>query len=170
MATIDTDVQVSKRVLWIGSDAYPLQNIARAQVRTFQPIPGTPVKDFIKNILKWAAIAVVIAIALAALGQSKLINDIFILLLLIVLVCVLNLVRAIKRERRKKPYYLLVLQTSGDPRTLLASTDQNVIYDLVRTIMAAIDDATVTYQKLIANYYGDIISQYGNENIGKMLT
>jgi len=84
-------------------------------------------------------------------------------------ISVIRLIRALDAERKKRPYYLLLLQTSGDPRTVLASTDQDQIYDLVRVIMEAIDNAAITYQNWISNHYGDIISQYGNENIGKIL-
>lgn len=170
MAATYTDVQINKRVLWVGSDAYPLQNIARAQVRVLHPRPGTPVKDFLKSLGKWILAAFGAAIALGAIGKAELVKYVFDGLLLAIFICVIILVRAIRRERRKKPYYLLGLQTSGDPHHLLASTDKGLIDNLVSTIMDAINDVTVTYQNRISNHFGDVISQYGNENIGKMLS
>lgn len=165
----DTEVQVTKRVLWVGGDAYPLHNIARAQIRTLHPRRGTPIKDFLVEILRWIAIAVLLIIAMTLAGLSKATGYVFVILVLLILMSVLKLTRAISREREKRDYYLLVLQTSGDPRTLLASTDKEQLYELVQTIMAAIDDATVIYHNWISNYYGDVIRQYGDENIGKMI-
>jgi hypothetical protein len=165
----NTEVQVTKRVLWVGGDAYPLHNIARAQVRRLHPRPGTPVRDFLVEIVRWIALAILLITVMALTGLRGATIYVFVILALLILVSVLKLMRAISREREKKDYYLLVLQTSGDPRTLLASTDREQIYDLVQTIMAAIDDAAVTYHNWISNYYGDVIRQYGNENIGKII-
>ena len=165
----NTEVQVTKRVLWVGDDAYPLHNIARAQVRTLHPRPGTPVRDFLVEIVRWIALAVLLITATTLAGLQGVGIYIFVILALLIVVSVFKLMRAISREREKKDYYLLVLQTSGDPRTLLASTDREQIYDLVQTIMAAIDDATVTYHNWISNYYGDVIRQYGDGNIGKIV-
>jgi hypothetical protein len=164
------EVQVTKRVLWVGGDAYPLQNIARAQIRTLHPRRGTPIKDFIVENLRWIVIAVLLIAAMTLAGLSNAVGYVCVILVLLILISVLKLTRAINREREKRDYYLLVLQTSGDPRTLLASTDREQIYELVQTIMAAIDDAAVTYHNWISNYYGDVIRQYGDENIGKMIT
>lgn len=169
MSATDTEVQVTRRVLWVGGDAYPLQNIARAQVRTLYPRRGMPVRDFLKGILRWLAFAVVAVIALTLIGLRDAATYVFLVLVILVLVSVVKLIHAISSEREKKEYYLLVLQTSGDPRTLLASTDRDQIYELVQTIMAAIDDAAVSYHNWISNYYGDVIRQYGNDNIGKMI-
>lgn len=169
MAAVGTDVRVSKRVLWVGSDAYPLQNIARAQVGTIPPERGKPVKDFIKAIAGWIGLCLVLSIALAVLGVSN--NGPYVLVIAVVLIVisVVRLVRALEEERGKLPYYLLLLQTSGDPRTVLASTDRDQIYELVRVIMDAIDNPEVTYHKLINNYFGDIVRQYGSDNVGKIM-
>jgi hypothetical protein len=165
----NTEVQVTKRVLWVGGDAYPLHNIARAQVRTLRPRPGTPVRDFVVEIVRWIALAVLLVTAMALAGLHGATIYIIVIIAVLIVFSVLKLMRALNREREKKDYYLLVLQTSGDPRTLLASTDREQIYDLVQTIMSAIDDAAVTYHNWISNYYGDVIRQYGDENIGKIV-
>jgi hypothetical protein len=169
MSAVNTEVRVSKRVLWVGSDAYPLQNIARAQVGTLRPEHGTPVRNYLKDLLRWIGLCVAIFIATAILGLHK--ADAYVIYVFVVLIVIstIRLARALDQERKKRPYYLLLLQTSGDPRTVLASTDQDQIYELVRVIMEAIDNAAIAYQNWISNHYGDIISQYGNENIGKML-
>ncbi len=165
MAGINTEVQVTKRVLWIGRDAYPLQNIARAQVRTVYPVRGTPKKDYFKAIARWVGLGIIAAIVMAIAGVHD--SGIYAILLVLILCAVstIRLAQAIQKERRKREYYLLMIQTSGDPQTLLASTDRGLIDDLIQTIMAAIDDATVAYHNWITNY-GDIVSQYGSNNIG----
>jgi Family of unknown function (DUF6232) len=66
MTASNTEVKVSKRVLWIGGDAYPLQNIARAQVRTLIPRSGTAFKNFAKNLTLSALASILVGIALPA--------------------------------------------------------------------------------------------------------
>jgi hypothetical protein len=165
MAGINTEVTVTKRVLWIGRDAYPLQNIARAQVRTVCPKRGKPVKDFVKAIAKWLGLGIVASIALAILNVRSAETYVVIAVLVFCAGSAIKLMRALAEERKKREYYLLMIQTAGDPQTLLASTDHLLIDQLIQTIMAAIDDATVEYHNWITNY-GDIVSQYGNNNVG----
>jgi uncharacterized protein DUF6232 len=160
-----TEVKVSARVLWIGRDAYPLQNIARAQVKVVYPKRGRPVVDYLKAVFKWICLAVLAAIVLALINVPNSGDYVIYGLLFLIAVSTIKLVRKIKKENRKRAYYLLMIQTAGDPQTLLASTDQTIIDQLIETIMAAIDDATVTYHNWITNY-GDIVSQYGDNNTG----
>jgi hypothetical protein len=165
MAGINTEVKVSKRVLWIGRDAYPLQNIARAQVRVVYPKRGRPVADYVKSIAKWIGLGVLSAIILTVLNLQK--DSSFVILgaLFLIAVSTIKLARAIRKENAKRAYYLLMIQTAGDPQTLLASTDRSLVEHLIQTIMAAIDDASVAYHNWITNY-GDIVSQYGDNNTG----
>jgi Family of unknown function (DUF6232) len=61
-----TTVQVRKKVLWIGSDAYPLQNIARAQARELLPPKRkSPVGPFVKSVVRWVLIGVAALVALS---------------------------------------------------------------------------------------------------------
>ncbi len=165
MAGINTEVQVAKGVLWIGRDAYPLRNIARAQVRTVYPRRGTPVKDYLKALAKWIGLGILAAIIMAILHVHNAGTYAILGVLACSAVSTIKLIRAIQKERRKIAYHLLMIQTSGDPQTLLASPDRSVIEELIRTIMDAIGDAKVAYHNWITNY-GDIVSQYGNNNTG----
>lgn len=57
-----------------------------------------------------------------------------------------------------KTYYALVIETSGNPRTLLASVDRNEVHELVRDIMRAIDDPA----------FPGFVKQMTTYNIGSM--
>lgn len=50
-------VEVSKRVLWIGAEAYPLQNIARATTVKIKPERAKAVGRFLKYVLITALLA-----------------------------------------------------------------------------------------------------------------
>ena len=165
MAGTNTEVQVSKRVLWIGRDAYPLQNIARAQVRVVYPKKGSSVKNFLKSIAKWIGLGILAAIVLAVANVPDASTYALIGVLALTAISTITLARALEAERKKQAYYLLMIQTAGDPQTLLASTNRSFIEGLINTIMDAIDDASVEYHEWMINY-GDIVSQYGNNNTG----
>ena len=166
------EVEVSKRVLWIGGDAYPLQNIARAQTRKLEPRHGTPIKSYIKTVVRWLILGIVATVAMAILDvhNSSLSGLIWLVVLALLVISSIKLARALREERKKVPYYTLVIETAGTPRTLLASTDGSQIRELVGAIMSAIDNPDVYYHQQIMNHYGDIIRQYGDQNVGKMVS
>ncbi|KUL42194.1 hypothetical protein ADL12_10085 [Streptomyces regalis] len=49
-------VRVSRRILWIGAEVYPLNNIARAQVIKIVPARAAAVGRFLSQVLLCAVI------------------------------------------------------------------------------------------------------------------
>ncbi|MEU6622098.1 DUF6232 family protein [Streptomyces litmocidini] len=167
-------VEVSKRVLWIGASAYPLQNIARATTVRIKPPRARAVGNFVKAVLV-TGLLLVAALALAQSGElsgsdrelitrgagvtAAVLVAAFLVRLLVVLFT--------------RTYYALVVETSGNPLTLLASLDRDEVHQLVRDIMRAIEDpafAGFTKQMVTYNIAGmrDFYNASGAGSVGRM--
>jgi hypothetical protein len=51
MSSSEIDVRVNQGILWVGSEAYPLRNIARVQPVKVVPNRGAAVRVFVIRIL-----------------------------------------------------------------------------------------------------------------------
>jgi hypothetical protein len=161
------NVRVSRRVLWIGSDAYPLQNIARAQARKITPHPGTPVRDYIKAVIGWLIVGIILSAILGAVAHSGALAALVWLAVLAVLAW--RTVQLVQKLHLDNTYYALIIETAGNPNTALISRDASVVSELVQEIMAAIDNPNAEFSQNVTNYHlGDKITQYGNSNVGKI--
>ncbi|MEV6326792.1 DUF6232 family protein [Streptomyces sp. NPDC051909] len=134
-------VEVSKRVLWIGGEAYPLQNIARATTIRIKPPRARAVGRFVKYVLitgLLAAVALTVAQSGEVSGSDRelITQGTAVTAGVLVAGFLLQLIGVLVT----RTYYGLVIETSGNPRTLLASVDRQEVHALVRDIMRAIDD------------------------------
>jgi hypothetical protein len=162
------EVRVSRRVLWIGSDAYPLQNIARAQALKITPPRGTPIKDYLKAVAGWVILGIVVTIGLSAVRVhgSTFLDLVWLVALAVIVIRTLRLILAL---RKKREYYALVIETAGTPNTALVSPSADVVLDLVHKIMDAIDNPQAEFSQPVTNIHlGDKINQFGNQNVGKI--
>jgi hypothetical protein len=152
-------VRVSRRVLWIGSEAYPLHNIARVQgVKIIHQVIDTGRAMTILLIL-----GVVIAGGAFAMGQSAA-HAVGIAVIAAFVIGVFFLLST----QQKKFEYALIIETSGTPHRALVSSDQGVITDLVARIIDAISNPQAEFQVQVSNVqYGDRVTQIGNQNVGK---
>ncbi|MFG2995850.1 DUF6232 family protein [Streptomyces sp. NPDC048340] len=166
------DVRVSRRVLWIGAEAYPLNNIARATTVRIDADRKAAVGRFASAIV---ALAVVTVIAQWAI-QEGLTGDYeqvsgrvaVLVLLALALVAIGRLVVALVR----RTFYALVIETAGSPRTALVSIDRAEVHDLVHRIMESIDNPHADFELKIDNYIGhvgDNVNVFGGRgNTGKV--
>jgi len=163
------EVQVKDKILWIGSDAYPVQNIARAQTRALVPAKRkSPVGPFLKSIAKWVTLGIVASIVAAVLHLSSIADT---LIWLAVLAFVIIAIRKMIKELGKtdKTYYALVIETAGTPREALVSDNRVIIEEIIGQIMKAINGEPVNWSQTVNNFYGgDIINQLGPNNVGKI--
>lgn len=155
------EVRISRRVLWVGSEAYPLQNIARAQaVRVTPRSRWTGRNRAVGGCLGFLALWLIVGLAAAAHSPA--------LGLLLAALVVIAIIVALTR-RKKQPYYALIIETSGAPRRALVSTDGAEVSNLVKEIMDAIDNPEAEFQTVVHNIqYGDNFVQVGNQNVGKV--
>lgn len=155
------EVRISKRVLWVGSEAYPLQNIARAQAVRVTPKSRWTGKSLAAvGCLGFLALWLIVGLAAAARSPA--------VILLVVALVVAAIIVALSR-RKKAPYYALIIETSGNPRRALVSTDGAKVGNLVQEIMDAIDNPEAEFQTVVHNVqYGDNFVQVGDRNVGKV--
>jgi hypothetical protein len=149
------NVKISRQVLWVGAEAYPLQNIARAQTVRIAPNRGAAWRRFLTafvfEVVLGAAAAVAIRLAprlSSAQGSNALHNaaaGILVLVVVLVIISTFRLIRALQRGT----YYALILETAGTPRSLLVSDDMNQVTKLVQKIMDAIDNPAATYHTTV---------------------
>lgn len=167
------DVRVSRRILWVGAEAYPLHNIARAQTIKLVVNRGAAIRSFVKSLLLWAILGAAGVLAINAAGSNSTNtsnitnarNAVVAVALLMVGVSLFKLVRTLSTRK----LYALVIETAGTPRTALVGTDENVVGRLVYQIMDAIDNPQAEFQLRVENFHvGDKIQQFGNHNLGKV--
>jgi hypothetical protein len=149
MATKSIEVSVSRRILHIGSAAYPLANIARVQSQRVKFKRWPAIRAFIVQVVIWIALGAIATFAIKYaynhnsggitydkqqryLGIVRLASGILIGLSLLWL-----LYRLVPTWRR---YYALVIETAGTAAAALINPDRSVITDLVARITRAIDD------------------------------
>ncbi|MFF8379027.1 DUF6232 family protein [Streptomyces sp. NPDC015661] len=167
-------VEVSKRVLWIGAEAYPLQNIARATTMKFKPQRARAVGRFLKSLLVTGLLAVA-ALAVAQSGevsgsdQELITQGVTVTATVLVAAFLVRLILALVA----KTYYALVIETSGNPLTLLSSVDREEVHQLVREIMRAIEDPAFTgFTKQMVTYnigsMRDFYNASGPGSVGRM--
>ncbi|MEU9043858.1 MULTISPECIES: DUF6232 family protein [unclassified Kitasatospora] len=168
MARNVIDVSVSRRVLWIGGDAYPLQHIARArQLVWWPPKRSRTIIRFVRQLF-----ALVFATAtLGALVQNSLEkSQAAVVPGLLVLVGLVFIVYRLVTRLRQRALYKLVIETSNSSTTAVVSHDPRQIGDLIQMIMDAIDNPQAEFALQVENVHiGDRINQYGNHNIGKQV-
>ena len=164
------DVGVSRRILWIGSAAYPLSNIARAQTIEIAPNRARAVRVFLGEVLAvlalgWAATTAAGLVRVQVASRSDLRQIVlWVVLGLLVLAALRLLVTVWTRT-----YYAMVIETAGSPRTALVSRDRAEVLSLVRRTMEAIDDPAADFHQQV-HHHISIGEQYniaGKGNIGK---
>ena len=161
------DVRVSRRILWVGAEAYPLLNIARAQTIKLVSKPGAAVRRYLKAVVLWVLLGIVAGVAIKSAGSLSSSPDAVPWVVVLVLVAI-STIRLIK-SLRERTFYALVIETAGTPRTALVSTDEDMVSKLVNRLMDAIDNPLAEFEFKVENFHvGDRIQQFGDHNVGKV--
>jgi Family of unknown function (DUF6232) len=166
------EVSVSRRVLWIGSAAYPLHNIARAQTIELVPDRAKALRNYVIQVVLWFALGAGAIYAINTAQISFVDRDLarpafFVVLALIGISTINLLVKLMART-----YYAMVIETAGNPQTALVGTDRGLISSLVRQIMEAIDNPDAEFRHLVQNItnIGEQFNVSGKHNVGKQAT
>ena len=174
MATRSIEVSVSRRILHIGSAAYPLANIARVQSQVLEIKRWPAIRAFVVATLVWIALGVAATFAIKYaydhnaggitydnqqryLGFARLVTVVLIGLSLLRL-----LYRLAPAWRR---YYALVIETAGTARAAIINTDSNVITGLVDSITYAIenpDDPSRDFSTTVNHHHN---YNFGRQNV-----
>jgi len=157
-------VRVKDRVLWIGNEAYPLQNIARARTVWLERQTGREVYRF----LRFAVLVLIVGglIDLVA-GSSTFASVVFTVgVLALIGWRLLRLIKFLNSGR----LYALMIETAGTPRRGLVSSDRYQLEGIVEGVMHAINNPQAEFQ-VMAEYVhvGDNFAMIGDHNIGKQV-
>ncbi|KMO98784.1 hypothetical protein ACS04_05965 [Streptomyces roseus] len=150
-------------MLWIGAEAYPLNNIARATTVRVDPPRGQAIARFVKSF--------VIVIILALIALVVLPNGYQDAAAVVALAAMGLLVVQLGGVILDKTYYALVIETAGTPNTALVTNDPELVHDLVRVVMEAIDDPQASFHQQVTNYIGQVgdnFKVFGSGNVGKV--
>ncbi|WP_216901048.1 DUF6232 family protein [Nocardia alni] len=147
-------VRISRRVLWIGDDAYPLQNIARVGPREVVPPKTTPIRDYLKILIGGVILSAVLGLVFGSgLG--------WVTFLIVFAVGTFRLIRAFVNKKNK--LYALIIETAGASNSVLVSGDVTAMYDIAQNITKAIDDPDFEYARnVVVDARGANIGNIGN--------
>lgn len=154
------DVRVSKRILWFGSEAYPLPNITKTNTLTLKPNRGAAIKAYVISVVIWLTVAIVI------LGIAPGFFSVLVLLAVLAWIA-MKTVRLV--ELLNLTLYELVVETAAGSHRGLITKNSNVVADLAIRITDAIDNPYAEFQMRVENYHvGDKINMFGDNNLGKV--
>jgi len=176
-------VEVSRRILHIGSAAYPLQNIARVQSQELEWVRWPAIKSFLKAFVIWillgaAATAAIKVTASRQSGSTIALNQGHYIAIAwgvaAALIAISGIVLLVRLRGTWRQYYALVIDTAGSARAALVNPDRMIISSLVAKITKAIenpDDPASSFPPLTINNYnhvGDNVNVNGTGNTGKV--
>jgi hypothetical protein len=153
----DVHVRISRRILWVGSQAYPLAHVVRiqpAEVR-LRRIPA--VKDFFRRVGATLALAALGLIAMACAGRIVPTSVWVVFWLCAAALLIFHSVRLIRLLLLPKLYVLRVA-TAGTEHAAVVSTDREKIHDLAGQVADAIDNPEAEFEVRVDNIefiYGD---------------
>ncbi|GCD39464.1 hypothetical protein OEIGOIKO_07297 [Streptomyces chrestomyceticus JCM 4735] len=162
------NVQVSRRILWVGAAAYPLHNIACVTTTELKPRLWL----ILKRVGPWgfAVCAVFMGMVLYSTGGSvALVTLVGPPVLAGVAVLVISLLVRLTMAVTRSTLHRLNIETAGAPYAVLTSPDKNLVAQISHSIMDAIDNPQAEFQFQVENFHvGDSIKQFGNQNTGKV--
>ncbi|NEA45510.1 DUF6232 family protein [Streptomyces sp. SID10815] len=171
------DMRVSKRLLWVGGAAYPLENITRVHTFVLTPRRWEAVRLFLKRL----AIILSVAFALTILGGittlasqdtgGTLVTLVWLGALASIGLSIAELVTVVGAQ----PQYVLGVETSGPSMAVVTCPQPHYLDQLVGTLVHAIENPGAEFQvrveRLLVNpknyHFGDNVNMYGGTgNVG----
>jgi hypothetical protein len=148
----EINVEVSRRVLRIGTAAYPVRNIARAQTVALIPNREAAWRRYVVAVALWVILGVAAAVAVnkvTGLPNSGLtaLHGVEVAALVLVVISTIRLIVNLSA----RTFYALVIETAGTPSTALVSANPQEVTGLVNAIMEAIDDPAAEFHYHMEN-------------------
>ncbi len=140
------EIRISKRLLRIGNQAYPLANIGRVQ--TLRIEWGRRIATF-REFVGLLLVISVIVFVLPALGFGN--STSVLTLTVIVIAGIVVLSRLLNRQRR----FVLFIETTGAQTTALAGKAEREIREIEQAVVAAIENPPA--QEQVLRVSGDIV-------------
>ncbi|MGW1463287.1 DUF6232 family protein [Streptomyces sp. NPDC002308] len=158
------EISVSRRMLWVGSAAFPLQSIARVEAFKIKPDRAAALTSF----LKWLGGLALVYVVIAANNRDS-DNDfednggsLFVAVLV-------GLVIYLFKELLEPAKPVLAVETAGGSFAVVTLPSVDQLRTIAGQIVNAIDhpDAEFrTYANQLTNYNGPVIIQNGSGNTG----
>ncbi|MGW7432778.1 DUF6232 family protein [Streptomyces sp. NPDC054861] len=171
------DIVISKRLLWVGGAAYPLQNIARVHTFTLHPRRKEAVVRFVKRVALTLALALVLTLlgGLATMGSQETAESVLTWVWLLAAAALVYSLVEMVTVLTAQSHFVLAVETSGPSTALVTAKDPEHLRRLVRSIAHAIENPETEFQVRVetltispSNYYfGDNVNMYGGTgNVG----
>jgi hypothetical protein len=176
-AVPDVDLRVSKRLLWIGEAAYPLQNVARVYTFTAHPRRREAALRFAKRAL----ITLAVAIGLTLVGKAVEFGDrgmgsgLVTVTWIASVALLIYFFTAMMSVLTAQSHYVLAVETSGPSQAVVTSSNPHQLRELVGYIVHAIENPEAEFQVKVESltispnnyYFGDNVNMYGGTgNVG----
>ncbi|RLV01262.1 hypothetical protein CTZ27_12110 [Streptomyces griseocarneus] len=163
-------VRIEDRILWIGSAAYPVQNIAVAMTAEYIPRRLAAIVRFLVSMVILLAVLVLLGRTYITHGYATLARPVA---LALVALFAFRMLRVLLMRTR----YVVYIATSGNPSAVLASTDEREMREIVDEVAKAINNPEARYHTTVNNILGDAIAGdkvfgdkfkvFGENNVGK---
>ncbi|MEU8506223.1 DUF6232 family protein [Streptomyces brevispora] len=176
------DLRVSKRLLWVGPAAYPLENIARVFTFVLRPRRKEAIVLFCKRVALTLALAVGLTVLIllvdgvASIGRGESSGGPFLTLVWLGTVGgLIYFLVELMQVLSAGSHFVLAVETSGPSTAMVTSRDPNHLIQLVGRIAYAIDhpeaEFTVRVEGISASpqiyHFGDNVNMYGGSgNVG----
>ncbi|MFJ2416422.1 DUF6232 family protein [Streptomyces brevispora] len=176
------DLRVSKRLLWVGPAAYPLENIARVFTFVLRPRRKEAIVLFCKRVALTLALAVGLTVLIllvdgvASIGRGESSGGPFLTLVWLGTVGgLIYFLVELMQVLSAGSHFVLAVETSGPSTAMVTSRDPNHLIQLVGRIAYAIDhpeaEFTVRVEAISASpqiyHFGDNVNIYGGSgNVG----
>jgi hypothetical protein len=160
----DIHVRISRRILWVGPQAYPLSQVVRVYPQELRLRRTAAVKDFGRRAGATIGLAVVGLIATSCVGRT-LPAGIWVAFWLVVAgLLALHTAQLIRLLRLPKLYVLRVAM-AGSEQAAVVSTDEDIISDLITQVADAIDNPAAEFEVHVDNIiFGDKVE--GDQVLG----
>jgi hypothetical protein len=138
-------VGVHNQVLWVGAEAYPVHNIARARTIVLRPRRGRAVFRFLGYVVLWIVLGFAGAVAINNFDlpwrDANLLSGLPFIVGALILINLIALIRTLAT----RTLYALDIETSGSPHTALVSEREDQLTMIMMNIMDAINNPHLSY-------------------------
>jgi hypothetical protein len=157
----DVRVRISKRILWVGPQAYPLSQVVRVHPVELRLKRIAVLREFGRRAGATIGIAVLGLLAMAVAGRAVPLLFWVVFWLIVGGILLFHTVHLARLLRLPKLYVLRVAMAgSGRDQAAVMSTDESQIDDLTTQVADAIDNPAAEYEIRVDNIefvYGDKI-------------
>jgi hypothetical protein len=144
------DFRISRRTLWVGMQAYPLQMVTRVRPIEYSPNRRKMILAYGRRAGAWIGLAAAGLLALACLGSAVPIAVHVLYAVVVLGMLTFHTVRLF-RNLTLPTLYVLSVATAGTAHAALVSTDRDLIHDLTYRVVDAIDNPAVEYAVRVDN-------------------